>query len=89
MLKYEEACKVAYDYYAARGKNGLCEVNDLGDAWLFAGGDPKKPEVGGYSITINKDTGNIEPFFLPDKANFKRLDKAIPLVVPDEYSFKK
>ena len=88
MIKYEQGCKTAFDYYKENGKHGLCEANDLGDAWLFAGGDPDAVEDGGFSITVDKESGKIEPFFLPDKENFKRLAKAIPLIVPDEYKYK-
>lgn len=88
MMEFEAGCKIAFDYYRKQGKHGLCEANDLGDSWLFAGGDPDVFDVGGYSITVDKESGKIEPFFLPDKENFKRLDKAIPLIVPDEYRYK-
>lgn len=88
MIKYEDGCKTAFDYYKKHGKKGLCEAHDLGDSWLFAGGDPDSVEDGGYSITVDKETGKIDPFILPDMDNFKRLDKAVPLIVPDEYKFK-
>lgn len=88
MIKYDEACKIAFDYYKKNGKIGLCEANDLGDSWLFAGGDPDAVDDGGYSITVDKGTGKIEPFFLPDKENFKRLDRATPVDIPDEYKYK-
>lgn len=89
MIIYEVGCEIAYNYYKENGKEGLCEANDLGKKWLFAGGDPEEVEVGGYSITVDKETGKIEPFILPDMKNFELLDKAIPLDIPSEYVFKK
>ena len=88
MIKYEEGCKIAFEYYKKKGKEGLCEVNDLGNRWLFAGGDLEEVEVGGYSITVDKETGKIEPFILPDMKNFELLDKAVPLEIPSEFAFK-
>jgi len=86
-MSYDKACKAAFDYYAKRGKKGICEVNDLGDAWLFAGGDPDAADDGGYAGTVDKDSGKIAPFILPDRANFKRLQKAVPVEIPKKYAF--
>ena len=87
MMKYDEACKKAFDYYKKHGKKGINEVNDLGESWLFAGGDPEAIDDGGYSITVDKTTGKIEPFILPDKDNFKLLDKAVQMDIPDKYKY--
>lgn len=89
MLEFEAGCKVAFEYYKEHGKNGLCEANDLGDAWLFAAGDPDVIEDGGYAITVDKESGEIAEFILPNRKNFERLAKAVPEDVPKEYAFTK
>ena len=88
MITFEKGCKIAFDHYKKHGKNGLCEANDLGDSWLFAAGDPEAVEDGGYSITVDKATGKIEPFILPNMENFRRLEKAVQMTVPDEYAYR-
>lgn len=89
MITFEEGCKAAFDYYKEHGKKGLSEANDLGDAWLFAGGDPDVIEDGGCAITVDKENGEIADFILPDEENFERLAKAEPVDIPREYAFAK
>lgn len=89
MISFESGCKAAFDYYKEQGKKGLSEANDLGDVWLFAGGDPDVIEDGGYAITVDKENGEIAEFILPDRKNFERLEKAEPVDIPKEYAFTK
>lgn len=89
MISYEAGCKAAFDYYKKIGKKGLCEANDLGDSWLFAGGDPDAIEDGGYAITVDKKNGDVAEFILPNRKNFERLAKAVPVDIPKEYAFTK
>lgn len=89
MISFEKACKIAYDYYKEHSKKGLGEANDLGDSWLFSGGDPDAIDDGGYAITVDKKSGKVEDFILPNKRNFERLAKAVPEDIPMEYAFKK
>lgn len=89
MITFEAACKKAFDYYKENGIKGLCEVNDLGVSWLFAAGDPEVINDGGYAITVDKKSGAVAEFILPNKKNFELLEKAKPVEIPEEYAFHK
>ena len=87
MIDFEKACAIAHKHFSKHGINGLNEANDLGDAWLFAGGDPDSNIDGGWAVTVDKASGEVEPFILPDKTNFKRLEKAVQVDIPEKYAY--
>ena len=43
---------------------------------------------GKQCITIDKDTGERELFYLPNDKNFELLDNAVDIVIPEEYKIR-
>ncbi len=89
MIKYEEACKLAYDFYkVSTNVNGLSKAMDLGEKWIFY---PSYSEdvFGDTTITISKEDGQIENFQLPDYKNFELLKNATSLEIPNEFKITK
>lgn len=86
-MKFETACKKAMNYFSKEyGDAGLASIKDLGDKWLFDGANEDSSVVyGKQCITIDKDTGEREIFCLPNEKNFKLLENAVDIVVPEEY----
>lgn len=84
-MEYTEACKLAYEYYyEAKGVYGLSQAKDLGKKWIFYSVD-QTPLFGGFNISVDKATGEIQPFRLPSEENFALLKSAVILSVPDEF----
>lgn len=86
-MKFEIACKKAMEYFKKEyGDTGLCSIKDLGDKWLFDGSDKEQSIVYGKpGITIDKKTGEMELFHLPNEKNFELLDAALDISIPEEY----
>ena len=86
-MKFELACKKAMEYFKKEyGDTGLCSIKDLGDKCLFDGSDDEQSIVyGKQGITVDKKTGKLEIFYLPDEVNFKLLDNATDVDIPEEY----
>lgn len=86
-MKFEEACKKAMEYFKKEyGDTGLCSIRDLGSKWLFDGSDNEQRVVyGKQGITVDKKTGELELFYLPDETNFELLDDAVDVNIPEEY----
>lgn len=85
-MTFEQACKIAYKYFKDEAeKFTLTSAEDIGDKWLFEGGEPGIVLYGMLPITVDKKNGKIELFILPDKDNFKILEKAKQIEIPKEY----
>ncbi len=83
-MNLKEACDKAKEYYSKEwGCSDLSEIKDLGDKWLFFPTDETKA-FGNFHITVDKATGEVEPFILPLKENFDRLKKAVVVQKPNE-----
>lgn len=86
-MKFESACGIAMDYFKKEYDDvGLYSIQDLGEKWLFEGADAELSVIYGKpGVTIDKKTGKFEFFHLPDAKNFKLLDSAVDLDIPEEY----
>lgn len=86
-MMFAEACEKAMQYFRDKWNDiGLCSIQDLGDKWLFNGENSENKVVyGKQGITIDKKTGNISLFVLPDVNNFKILEGAKNIEIPGKY----
>lgn len=86
-MKFKSACEKAMNYFQKEyGDTGFCSIKDLGDRWLFDGASASSGTVyGKQGITIDKKTGEIDLFYLPDDKNFELLEEAVEIVIPEEY----
>ena len=86
-MLFETACKKAMQKLEKDwGDVGICLIRDIGDKWLFNGANEEgKTIYGKPGITIEKSTGAIGLFLLPNDENFKLLEKAVDVEIPNEY----
>lgn len=57
-------------------------VRDIGEAYIFSYYLKKRPDeilVGVQPLSVDKVTGKISHFYLPNKENFKRLENAVEI----------
>lgn len=86
LVKFQEACKTAVEYFLREwGDGSLDSVKDIENKWLFYGGQGGM--YGRQGITIDKKSGEIDLFYLPDEGNFELLDKAVEISVPKEFKY--
>lgn len=91
MMDLLEACDVARDRLRKQGyKNGLCEICDLGDKWLFFGRtfDKGIVDYGNCPVTVDKETGQYENFPISIMENYDLYYKSKDIEVPPEYVIK-
>ena len=80
MFSFEEACEKAFKYF----NNKLYKALETKSLYIFYGGD-NRVEVGGYGISINRNNGELKPFILPSKENFKILNESKECEIPLKY----
>lgn len=75
-MELSDAIKTAKEYFESRGQGTVSCALDAETHWIFYGGDPKIVEVGSAGIKIEKQSGVVEDFILPDSVNFTLLKRA-------------
>lgn len=89
-MEFISACRVALKHFKREyGDTGLYSIKDIGDRWLFSGGDKNGTIFyGKMSITVEKNGDKVDYFNLPDKHNFELLNHAKDVKVPEEFGIK-
>lgn len=89
-MEFVIACKTALKHFRREyGDTGFYSIKDIGDRWVFFGGDKKgRVFYGKMGITIEKNGDKIDYFYLPDKHNFELLDHAKDVEVPEKFRIK-
>lgn len=81
------ACEKAMEHFREYyNDTGLAYISDVGDRWVFAGTHPNAAVFyGKQDVSVNKETGELEIFYLPDIKNLDLLDNAKDVEIPEEY----
>lgn len=88
MMTFNEACKIAYNYYANQGVYGLKTSNDLGDRYSFMSNAEKIFYGDIIPITISKETGKVEAFRFFLQENIDALKNSKKMAIPDLFKHK-
>lgn len=78
-MTFEEAYEEAKAYFKRDGIIDIACALDADTHWIFYPGKADKMEVGSEGIKIEKQTGQLDEFFLPDDENFELLDKSVKI----------
>lgn len=80
MIKFENACDIAYNYFKKLSTEYVLTSALENDAyWIFYGGILDKIEYGGKGIKIKKSDGAIETFQLPKELKLLHNSVEVPL----------
>lgn len=79
-------CEKAFNYFSKMDINGLCECIDMGQEWLFVGGNPDETYYGLNPIVIDKRTSIINTFLLTIE-NLEEISSAKQVEIPEKYKF--
>lgn len=78
-MTFEEAKVQALAYFEENGTVGLASALETENYWIFYGGQKGTVAVGKPGIKINRETGELSKFFLPNKENFALLKSAVSI----------
>ena len=83
-MNLADAVNMANKYFESINKGKVSCALDTDTHWIFYGGDPNVVEFGGSGIKIEKETGIMEDFYLPDIENFRLLDQSHKLIIEND-----
>ena len=86
MITFEEACTIAYIFFAQDGFYGLTGCEDLGDKYCFHGYSKKIVYGGLVPITVSKKTGEVRSDLLSDYlSGVDVFMNAVEMEIPDKF----
>ena len=88
MMKFETACKTAYDTLKSDNFLGVYLVVDIGDRWVFFGGNPNEVYYGVRTVSVEKDSGKCAWFMAQSEENNDKLERGIEVDFPKNFRYK-
>ena len=76
-MTLQEACEQALAYFRIQNRDSIASALDAQSHWIFYPGTPGQAEYGLAGIKIDKESGAVETFILPDEENFELLERAV------------
>ena len=83
-MDFREALEQANAFFQQKGEGTVVCALDAVTHWIFYGGEPGVTQVGSAGIKINRETGEVNEFILPDIDNFELLDQATPVELEED-----
>lgn len=78
--------KKAYDFLKKNDFCGIYKSIDIGELYIFFGGNPKETYYGIRTVSVEKNTGHIDWF--DSNINRKKIKNGKEIDVPQEYKTK-
>ena len=82
MTEFKVALKMANDYFSKEDGLPVTQAMDAETHWIFYAVPEEGPALGNAGVKIEKATGKLEDFILPDDENFELLDRAKAIEIP-------
>lgn len=89
MTELEMATKMANEYLLEEEGLPVTTAMDAETHWIFYAVPEEGPGIGSAGVKIDKRTGKLEDFILPDDENFELLDRAKEIKLPNEIAARK
>ena len=80
MLEREDAINIANEFFQKKNGTYITRLLEAPTHWICYGG-PAGRIVGKMGIKIEKMTGKVDKFILPNEENFALLDKAVKIEI--------
>ena len=87
-MTFENACITAYELLKEDDFIGFFMVVDIGNKWVFFGGDPNKAYYGVRTVSVEKGTGKCDWFIVERGENDKLLSEGLKIDFPEEFKYK-
>lgn len=85
-MKNESIYKKAYEFLKTDGFHGIYKAQDIGNSFVFYGGNPNEAYYGIRTVSVDKETGKIDWF--DANANIDMLKNSKDIDIPKEYMYK-
>lgn len=85
MANFEQAVRAANKYLLEEEGLPVAKAFDAQTHWIFYAAPEEDFAVGNAGVKVDKQSGNLEDFILPDNENFALLDKAQEIEIPPEF----
>lgn len=87
MITYKQASQIAFDYFEERLKvNGIAEAMETPTQFVFCGGRKNEVNIGGITLTVDKQTAKIAILKFPSKESSLIIKSAKELDVLNEFT---
>ncbi len=86
-MTLDQGCKLAEEYFAQMGEQGIRQILDTPEVWIMLPGAYGQVQCGSFTITVDKESGQIRHLRMPSKEGFALLKTAQEILVPEEYMF--
>lgn len=84
MTELELAIEMANDYLLNEEGLPVSKAMDAETHWIFYAVPEEGAVIGNTGVKIDKATGKLEDFILPDDENFELLDRAKEIELPPQ-----
>lgn len=75
MIDELEAIAIATEYFKETNEE-ILDGKESADSWIFSGGVRGQRKFGDCAIEIDKETGTVHSFHLPNKENLKKIKES-------------
>ena len=82
---FRDACIKAYAMLKKDNFVGFYLVVDIGDMWVFFGGNPDETY---YGVSVEKTTGKCEWFMAQYEENNDKIENGMKVEFPHRFSYK-
>lgn len=86
VMKIELIYKKAYELLKTDNLHGIYKAKDLGNFFLFYGGNPNETYYGIRTVSVDKKTGQADWFDI--NANRDIIKNSKDIDIPEEYMYK-
>ncbi len=85
---FRDACIKAYAMLKKDNFVGFYLVVDIGDMWVFFGGNPDETYYGVRTVSVEKTTGKCEWFMAQYEENNDKIENGMKVEFPHRFSYK-
>lgn len=87
MITYKQASQIAFDYFnKCLNVKGIAEAMETPAQFVFCGGRKNEVNIGGITITVDKQTAKITVLKFPSKDSTQIINSAKELDVLNEFT---
>lgn len=86
VMKMELIYRKAYELLKTDNLHGIYKAKDIGDSFVFYGGNPHEVYYGIRTVLADKKTGNVDWFDV--NTNRDMLKNGKDIEIPSEYMYK-
>ena len=88
-MEFADVVKMVNEYFLKEDGLSVTTAMDAETHWIFYAVPEDGSAIGNAGVKVNKETGELEDFILPDDENFELLDRAKQIDLPPQITPRK